>query len=180
MRPLHDLRRKKKKKACRLNYSAELSQPIPYEPIHVTEAKWKAVLASLYRFVDDSFSLSVINFENSCGFCVNGEHYRSKHTVQAQNIFRHLVRRAEEIGMRVNTQKTAMICVSDSTSLQAGSFILDAEGTRIACQDKINALAMIFVSRPNMDLQVKHMGKKMRQRLWTLRNLKKNGFSEEE
>ena len=71
------------------------------------------MLASLYRFVDDGFSLSVVNFENSYGFCVNGEFFQSKHAVQAQNIFRHLVRQAEAIGMRVNTQKTSMLCVSD-------------------------------------------------------------------
>ena len=75
------------------------------EPNHPTEAKWIATLARLLRFVDDGFTLSKINFENSFGFCVNRQFYRSKHAAQAQNVFRHLVRRAEEIGMKVNTEK---------------------------------------------------------------------------
>ena len=82
--------------------------------------------------------------------------------------------------MKVNTQKTAMICVSDSASYEAEAFILDSDGNRVACQNKIKALGMVFGNRPNMDLQVEHIAKKMKQPLWTLRNLKKNGFSEEE
>ena len=80
----------------------------------------------------------------------------------------------------MNTQKTAMVCVSDSLSYEAEAFILDADGERIACQDKIRALGMVFGNRSNMDLQVEHVEKKIKQRLWTLRNLKKNGFGEEE
>ena len=122
----------------------------------------------------------MVNFENSFGFTVNGVSIRSKHAVQSQNIFRHVVRRAENIGMKVNTDKTAMICISDSLSYDADAFILDKDGQRIGCQEQIKALGMVFGRRPNMDLQVEHMAKKMRQRFWTLRNLKKNGFTNEE
>ena len=188
IRPLHGLSIgpnsgrvvKRRRRPTRLNISSELAQSIPHEPNHVTEAKWKAKLASFHRFVDDGFSLSMINFENSFGFKVNGVAIRSKHAVQSQNIFRHLVRRAEKIGMKVNTEKTAMVCVSDSLSYEAEAFILDGDGERIGCQKKIKALGMVFGSRPTMDLQVECVVKKMRQRFWTLRNLKKNGFSDEE
>ena len=66
------------------------------------------------RFVDDGFALSKVNFENSYGFKVNSLQHRVKHVIQAQNIFQHLVRRAEAIGMKVNTGMTAMMCVSDA------------------------------------------------------------------
>ena len=48
---------------------------------------------------------------------------RVKHAVQSQNVFRHLVRRAEGIDMVVNDQKTPMVCDSDATSYVADGFI---------------------------------------------------------
>ena len=66
-------------------------------------------MAEFLRFIDDGFSLSKINFENSIGFRVNDVQYRIKHAIQAQNIFWHVVKRAERIGMQVNSSKTAMM-----------------------------------------------------------------------
>ena len=153
---------------------------MPEEPNNRTEAKWKAKLASYLRFVDDGFNLSAINFENSYGFEVNGVFWRSKHAVQAQNVFRHMVRNAEKIGMKVNTEKTAMICATDSMSYKAEAFIMDADGERVGCQDRMKVLGMVFVNDLTMDLQVNQVAKKMRMCFWTLRNLKRNGFTEEE
>lgn len=58
---------------------------------------------------DDGFCLSKVNFENSIVFEVNGEAHRMKHSVQTQNVFRHVVRNAEDIGMVVNAAKTTML-----------------------------------------------------------------------
>ena len=93
----------------RLDYTNELSEEVPVEVNHWTEAKWQGALALFLRFIDNGFCLSKINFENSFGFTVNGQKFRVKHALQAQNVFRHIVRNAEELGMVVNAQKTAMV-----------------------------------------------------------------------
>ena len=164
----------------RLNYTCEMRQEVPCEPNHKTEAKWKGKAANLLRFVDDGFGLSKINFENSYGFEVNGIRYRSKHAVQAQNVFRHLVRRAEDIGMKVNTDKTGMVCFSDALAYKAEAFIEDADGQRLRCGETMKALGMRFSSRPDMSAHVEWVAKNMRMRLWMLRNLKRSGFNTEE
>ena len=120
--------RKCKKKPKRLQLSAEGRQLVPKEPNHKTEAKWLERLAKLIRFVDDGFGLSKVNFENSYGFRVNNKNHRVKHALQSQNIFRHMIRRAEAIGMKVNKDKTAMICISDSLAYEAVAFLLDEDG----------------------------------------------------
>ena len=120
-----------------LEFSFKAREDVPEEPNHRTEAKWKEKLALLLRFVDDGFALSKINFENSYGFVVNGQSFRVEHAIQAQNIFRHIARAAEEIGMKVNTSKTSMMCVSDSLAYAADAFILDSDGNRIGCTDNI-------------------------------------------
>ena len=105
----------------------------------------------LLRYIDDGFGLSKINFENSLGFEVNGQFHRIKHAVQARNVFRHVVRMTEDIGMVVNTKKTAMICVSDVLSYAADAYILDADQEHIACQDRLKALGMVFSNRPTIE-----------------------------
>ena len=53
----------------------------------------------------------------------------------------------------------------------------DAEENRIGCQQQMKALGLVFGSAPTMNLQVKRIKKGVRQRYWTLRNLKRNGFT---
>ena len=171
---------RRKKKSVRLNYTNELDQEVPREPNDRTEAKWQAIRAELLRFVDDGFCLSKINFENSYGYTVNGKKHRVKHALQAQNVFRHMVRRAEGIGMKVNSDKTAMICFLDAAGYKPDAFIEDSDGNRIRCQDSIKALGMRFSSRPDMSAHIDWIEKNMRERFWTLINLKKSGFKEEE
>lgn len=100
-----------------------------------------------------------------------------KHSVQAQNIFRHMVRRAEQIGMVVNTDKTAIMSISDFLSYKAEAYILDDDQKRLASMDTMKALGVLLSSKPNIDAQVEHIKKSFRSRFWMLRNLKANGFS---
>ena len=102
-----DLR--KRRNVRKLNYANELDVDLPEEPNHRMEARWRQIKVELLRFVDDGFCLSKVNFENSFGFEVNGIKHRVKHAAQSQNVFRHMVRRAEDIGMKVNTAKTTMV-----------------------------------------------------------------------
>ena len=91
-----------------------------------------------------------IDFENSFGFCVNGANYRVKKATQVQNVFRHVVRRAEAMGMKVNTGKTDLMLVSDSTSYVADTFIEDSEGVHIATVDKLKVLGFRISNRPGV------------------------------
>ena len=137
-------------------------------------------MVALLRFIDDGFTLTRVNFENSFGMVVNGVHHRVKHAIQAQNVFRHLVRREEDIGMVVNTNKTSMICVSDAAGYEADAYILDNNQNRIGCQKTIKALGLHFSNKPDMWAQVEAVKRKLRSRYWMLRNLKKSGFTNEE
>ena len=172
--------RRPPRRSRRLDYSSENRVELPHERNDRTEAKWKQTLALLLRYIDDGFSLSKINFENSYGFTVTGILHRVKHAVQSQNVFRHLVRRAEDIGMVVNAKKTTMVCVSDASSFRADAFIYDADQDRLGCQDSFKALGMWFSNKPDVSAQVEAVRRGVRSRLWTLRNLKNSGFTEEE
>ena len=57
--------------------------------------------------------------------------HRVKHAVQSLNVFRHLVRNAEAIGMKVNIFKTTLICFSDVLASEADVYIEDGDGNPI-------------------------------------------------
>ena len=71
----NNLRKKRRRRPLRINYTAEFDCTVPGEPNHRTESKWRPTRAKLLRFVDDGFCLSKVNFENSYGFVVNGIHH---------------------------------------------------------------------------------------------------------
>ena len=51
------------------------------------------------------FASPKLTLKTVFGFEVNGQKFRVKHAIQAQNIFCHIVRKAEEIKMVINQEK---------------------------------------------------------------------------
>lgn len=123
----------------------------------VRKLNGKKKKAESLRYIDDYFGLSKINFENSYGFTINDTNHRVRHAIQAQNVFRHVVRRTENIDMVVNVKKSAMMCVSDALAYEADGYILDEDQERLGFQDRMKALGMIFPNRPNMNLQMERV-----------------------
>lgn len=72
-----------------------------------------------------------------------------------------------------------MVCVLDALSYEADAYILDADQQRIGCQPGFKALGMRFSNKPTVDAQVDYIKKVTRSRLWTIRNLKNSGFTED-
>lgn len=153
---------------------------MPEEPNHRTEAKWVRKLARLLCYVDDCFGLSRINYENSLGFTVNDVKHRVKHAVQSQNVFRHIVRNALAIGMKLNASKTTLVCFSDTQGYKADAYIEDEDGAVVRGTEKMKALGVRFSCSPTWNEHVNWIRKSFRTRLWILCNLKKSGFTTEE
>ena len=82
--------------------------------------------------------------------------------------------------MVVNASKTTMCCISDAQQYTADAFMYDDNENRIGCVDSFHALGVKFSNRLTMDCQVESIQKKVRSRLWTIRNFKNHGFTEEE
>ena len=75
-----------------------------------------------------------------------------------------MVRQAERIGMRVNSSKTAVVCVPDSLAYEADAYILDEDGLRIGYQEKIKVLGMRFSNKPTMGAHVAWLKSAVRKR----------------
>ena len=158
-------------------------RPVPHEPNHWTRAIWKRRRVRCHKYVDDGICIEKANYENVLGDEEEDGHpVRIKHAIPSQNTFRMTKRAAEAKGMKVNTSKTKVLCVSDSLSYRAAAKIEDEEGLEIASKkgDKLKVLGFTFGKRPTVRPHVKSIRKKFRQRFWTLFNLRKNGFNNEE
>lgn len=100
--------------------------------------------------------------------------------VRSGNLFRQITLIAEAMGMKVNASKTMVLCVSDSRTYKAAAYIVDGEGNEIDSVEELKVLGVQFSSKPDMSAQVRAICRKFRDRIWILRHLHHNGFSEEE
>ena len=82
--------------------------------------------------------------------------------------------------MKVNTNKTGLLCVSDSLSYKADVYIEDEDGNRIGTAATMKILGYTMSDMPGVHAQVEVARKRFRQRLWVLRHLRSLGFNSEE
>ena len=78
--------------------------------------------------------------------------------------------------MKVNSDKTTLLAISDANSYEARTHIYDAEGKRIDSSGTLKALGFIFNAKADVHDQVATLCKRFRSRTWTLRDLRKAGL----
>ena len=164
----------------RIVYSSEGDVTPPPEPTATCLGPWKPRKVDVDKYVDDNLQEEAVNMENSIRLDIQGVPWKIKHAIPTQNVFRHVVRRAEERGMRVNSSKTGMLCISDSLNYKTAAFILDADGQKIESGPSLKVLGWHFSQKPTADAQIAVLKKRFRERYWVLRHLKQNGFGSED
>ena len=82
--------------------------------------------------------------------------------------------------MKVNTDKTNLLCISDSLSFKAVAHIFSMEGTRLTSSDSLKLLGFRFGPRPNCNLHVKSIRKSFRGRYWLLIHMRQHYYTEDE
>ena len=164
----------------RVVYSSEEDLPLPPEPTTTCLGQWRPQLIDVDKYVDDNLQEERVSMENAPRLLTASEEVRLKHAVASQNVFRHIVRAAESKGMRVNAAKTTMVCISDALNFRARAFIEDRDGVRIESGAKMKLLGWHFSDKPTPALYLEVLKRRFRERYWTLRHLKHNGFTEED
>ena len=138
---------------------------------------WADKLLEVLKYVDDNVIIEKLCLDN---LIIDEDGRKVGHAARTQNLFRQIVRIAELKGMKVNALKTLLLCISDSRTYEAGSFIVDNDGTVIESSKAMKILGLHFTSRPDVSAQVDAICSKFRSRIWYLRHLHHNGFSESE
>ena len=157
---------------------AVLIQPPQEEKVGTQVLSLKAV--KVFKYIDDNISVDKVNFGQIAPTNIGGETFKFKLAVCLQNGFRSITRKAEELGMIINTAKTQLLTVSDAMHYRPKAYIYDHDGNRIDSVTSMNVLGFHLSDRPNVDAHVNMIVKKMRMRYWTLFHLRKLGFNETE
>ena len=95
--------------------------------------------------------------------------------VGVERTMTNLVARAEDIGMRVNKQKTQMICISRNNGYKTTA-ILQVGEERIQCSDHMKLLGFNLDASGTVEQHVRLLREKFRARFWSLIHLRRAGI----
>ena len=130
------------------------------------------------KYVDDGVQIEIINMETATMNSLGTR--KTKHAVPSQNVFRHVVRKATARGMKVNSDKTALLCISDSLATTSAAYINDSDGNKLSTGDGLKMLGFHFDSRPTVSRHLEVLKRRFRQRTWVINHLKHAGFNSDE
>ena len=134
----------------------------------------------VFKYVDDNLVVEKLNFGREEIVVTENGKFKIKHAVSSQNAFIGITSVALERGMKVNEDKTNLLCVSDSITFTTKAFINDSSGNRIDSTESMKILGFHLSSKTGIGSHVKETVKKIRQRYWVLCHLRKAGFNESE
>ena len=99
---------------------------------------------------------------------------------QAQNMFDHVTKRAEEHGMVVNDAKTGLMCISTSINFESRAVTKGRNGEEIMSRGCLKFLGFQLDSYCSIRTHVESLRKKLRSRTWALLRLRRAGMTKEE
>ena len=148
-------------------------------PLWSPDGDWVSQLGrliSMFKYVDDSTTIEAVGPGRSIKHFTTGQTLEQVPADLTHAAMVEIVRRAEEIGMRVNCKKTQLLCISgDNGSLSSSNFTVDDVEIRSVAQVKL--LGFILDSSLGMAGQVDMIKKKFRAKFWCLIHLRRAGIS---
>ena len=80
--------------------------------------------------------------------------------------------------MRINNDKTKMLCISACKSYVPQAYFHSSGGSRVSSTNSMKILGFTFSDQPNVKLHLKLLQQKLKCRIWALRHLRRNGFKQ--
>ena len=102
---------------------------------------WVNKLLKVLNYVDDNVIIEKLCLDN---LVIDQDGRKVGHAALTQNLFRQIVRIAELKGMKVSALKTLLLCISDSRTYEAASFIIDKDGSVIDSGSAMKILGVHF------------------------------------
>ena len=160
------------------NITVLRDKTLPEEPNPVTSAVWKHRPTDMHKYIDDGILDTKLNMET---VQARGDPpTKDKHAVDTQNVFRRTIRNAESIGMKANTDKTNLLCISDAMSYKAVAHFFSMEGRKLTSAKELKILGFRFSQKPTCEAQVNAIKRSFRGRYWLIIHMKQHHYTEEE
>ena len=101
---------------------------------------------------------------------------RFVHATQAQGLFDRVIAGADAKGMKLNQQKTVLLCVSAARSYKPLTYLKTDDGV-IVSGNRLKLLGFHFDNVPSAGAHVKSILQKVRYRTWIIYHLRRLGMS---
>ena len=98
---------------------------------------------------------------------------------EAETLLRTITANAEAMGMRVNQNKTQLLCTTTAINAEVRSFIRTTEGQILESGDTLKTVGFTFGRRPGAAEHVKQLRRKIGARAGVIRHLRKIGIPSE-
>ena len=138
-------------------------------------SQWRSRKIKAKVYVDDLTLIEKIDQRESTCHISQNKRIVDIHARKSEDYFLTMETTAEDIGMRVNPTKTALLCVNANYDDELHSYI-NHRGAKIESSPEMKLLGFWFSDRPNVSLHVEKMVAKSRTGIWSLRELKRAGM----
>ena len=129
-------------------------------------------------YIDDYNAIEQIKVGGAISHITTRKQHLKVHARQSELLFERVNDLATELNMRVNKNKTQLLCMNASKHSEVQSFIRSGN-TEIISSDSLKILGFNFNKNPSANYHVSIIIEKFYNKLWTLRFLKRSGLSKE-
>ena len=132
-----------------------------------------------YTYIDDMNGIERLNIKDCVIAISSNKQHLSLHAKASETFYNGVKAASEELGMRLNGQKTQLLCISAAGNQNVESYIR-INNEKVVSGDELKICGFRFGSKPTVENQVVAIEAKFNARAWALRNLKRSGFNREE
>ena len=104
-----------------------------------------------YVYIDDFNAVERVGTRFALSHITTQRRKIQAHAPKSEAYFNHVYRRAGEIGMKVNEEKTQILCISAAKNSKVESYI-NAPSARIRSGEQLKILGFWFDERPGVEL----------------------------
>ena len=140
---------------------------------------WEEREVKKFVYIDDYNCVEKLRQRDSVFDLGTAGRVTKTHARKSEKVYNTLKNNADKIGMKVNHQKTQMLCMTNSKH-QCKTHIITATGETIDSSGSLKILGYVFNSNPRPQAHIENILKKFRKRVWSIRYLKQAGLKEED
>ena len=139
---------------------------------------WRDKTPAVFTYIDDANGIEKLRVPGSiCHYSQNTPSV-TVHAVKSQELMNTVTVRAEGIGMRVNSLKTQLLCMTAGNTSSNVSSYIKCGNQKITSSQELKILGFKFGTTPSVKIHVQYMVQKALRKLWTLRHVKKAGLNQ--
>ena len=152
---------------------------VPPSLSHRIEPLWREKPISVRKFVDDNIQIQKVHMRKQLSYSIDNKTFKNPRVRKSERLFSHIARNARRKGLIVNSSKTNLLVISAAKSYEARAHFYDGR-ERVDSTKTMKVLGFLFNNSGDCTSQVDSLCRKTRQKIWTLRHLRKAGFNESE